>query len=159
VLYGGVQDQHSERKDDLWAFDPATRDWRLLLAANGPGRRGGYYGMAYDEATDRFVLASGRASFDRWLDDTWELSLDEHRSGTALYTFDRKPASRAASWFADAVTPGDSSVKFLFRDGDTPAAWSPWKDAPGLARFVQVVLVLEPGTQGEVPRVSRMGWR
>lgn len=161
VLFGGVEDQFSQRKDDLWTFDPATREWTRVLASNTPSPRGGYYGMAYDERADRFVLALGRASYERWLDDTWALTLDPRRTGTALYTFDRQRAGLPGRWFADVTTPGSSQVRFFFRQGHDAATWSRW--SPDLrrarGRFVQVAVMLVPGGRGEVPRVRRMGFR
>jgi hypothetical protein len=161
VLFGGVEDQYSQRKDDLWTFDPATREWTRLLASNTPSPRGGYYGMAYDERADRFVLALGRASYDRWLDDTWELTLDPRRTGTALYTFDRQGAGPPGRWFADVVAPGASRVHFFFRTGHDGAHWSRWRPAIGNARgrFVQVAALLVPAPGGAGPRVRRMGFR
>jgi len=161
VLFGGVEDQFSQRMDDLWTFDPATREWTRVLASNTPSPRGGYYGMAYDERADRFVLALGRASYERWLDDTWALTLDPRRTGTALYTFDRQRAGLPGRWFADVTTPGSSQVRFFFRQGHDATTWSRW--SPDLrrarGRFVQVAVMLVPGGRGEVPRVGRMGFR
>src|SRR6185436_18025780 len=48
VLFGGVQDQYSKRKSDLWTYDLAKNVWTQHEASNTPSERGGYYGMAYD---------------------------------------------------------------------------------------------------------------
>ncbi len=161
VLFGGVQDQFSARHDDLWTFDPARRRWQELSCANRPSPRGGYYGMAYDEVADRFVLNGGRNSPERWLDDTLALELDPGRNGRALYTFDRG-AGGPNSWFAESTTPGNSEVRFLFRGSDANASWTPWSvTTAGLAgyRYLQAIAFLRPGSAGEAPSIERMGLR
>jgi hypothetical protein len=162
VLFGGVLDQYSTRFRDLWVFDPALRTWRELSCSNRPERRGGFYGMGYDSARDRFLLFGGRQAVDRWLDETWSLEFSRGRPGTALYTFDRVDARGTANWFADVETPGNSSVQFLFRTSETGSLWSGWgADASRFPdrRFLQVVAFLSSGAGGVVPRVTRMGLR
>lgn len=162
VLFGGVRDQFSARHDDLWAFDPARRRWQELACSNRPGPRGGYYGMAYDEVADRFVLYGGRSSPERWLDETLALELDPRRNARALYTFDRQGPAGPNTWFAESTTPGNSRVSFLFRGSDTNASWTPWRvTTAGLAshRYLQVIAFLQPDAALEAPSIERMGLR
>ena len=161
VLFGGVQDQYSQRHDDLWSFDPRTRHWSELGCSGRPTPRGGYYGLAYDEGRDRFVLFGGRESYERWNDETLALELDDQRPGTALYTFDRLQDWARSRWFADVVTPGSAAIVFRFRVSDSGSDWSAWSSTPSFARerFVQVEATLSPGAPGEVPVIQRMGLR
>jgi len=160
VLFGGVQDQFSVRHDDLWIFNPRTALWREIPCSNRPGRRGGFYGMAYDQAADDFVLFAGREDPTTWLDETQVLEIGSQDIGTALYTFDRVGADDHDRWFADVTTPGDSEVRFLFRFGDSGADWSPWNPSlarAGHARYVQALAFLKPGSAAEEPSIQRMG--
>jgi hypothetical protein len=162
VLFGGVQDQFSQRHDDLWVFDPRSRTWREVACSGRPGPRGGYYGMAYDAPADRFVLYGGRSAPERWLDDTLALEFDLQRSGRALYTFDRGGPGGANAWFADTTAPGSSRVTFLFRGADVNGQWNGWRTSTaGLdaQRYLQVVAFLQPGLAGEEPSIERMGLR
>jgi len=162
VLFGGVQDQFSTRRDDLWIFDPITREWREILASNAPGRRGGYYGMAYDLERGSFVLSCGRRAYDSWIDETWELELAPERVGTALYTLDLGPIGLQRSWFADVDQPGNSIVRIYVRHSDNLLTWDGWRPAggpTGTRRYVQVVVGLKPGSAGEVPAVRAFGYR
>jgi hypothetical protein len=162
VLFGGVQDQFSQRHDDLWVFDPAQRSWTEVACSNRPSERGGYYGMGYDERADRFLLFGGRHSPDRWLDETWALEWGRGRPGTALYTFDRLENRGRKAWFADVVTPGRASVRFLFRASESGAKWTPWGANVakfGTERFVQALAFLTPGSPGEIPAIRRLGLR
>lgn len=162
VLFGGVQTQFSQRHDDLWVFVPATRQWHELACSNRPSPRGGYFGMAYDEVADRFVLYGGRNSPERWLDETLALALDLERPGTALFTFDRGASPSHNAWFADVSTPANASVRFLFRGSASGAHWSAWKPSTAslaASRFLQVVAILKPATGGQAPTIQRMGLR
>lgn len=162
VLFGGVQDQFSTRLDDLWVFDPASRLWTELLASNAPGRRGGYYGMAYDKTRGSFVLSCGRQAYDVWLDETWELSLAPTRTGTALYTLDLQSSGSLGRWFADVSEPADARVSFFVRRSDNLRNWDGWRPAGGVAgprRYVQVAVGLKPSSAGESPVVRSFGFR
>jgi hypothetical protein len=162
VLFGGVQDQYSQRKDDLWVFDPRARTWTELDASNAPGRRGGYYGMAYDEDSARFLLSCGRAAFEFWLDETWELELAPTSFAGARYLLDRHPVAPTRRWFADVTAPADSRVTFFARHGDGPeqlGRWHPAEAPLGTARFVEIAVVLRPGSAGEAPTVRAFGFR
>lgn len=162
VLYGGVLDQFSTRFDDLWAFDPASRRWTELLASNAPGRRGGYYGMAYDSTRGSFLLSCGRQAYDVWLDETWELALAPTRSGTALYTLDLQSSGSLGRWFADVSEPADAQVSFFVRRSDNLRTWDGWRPAGGLAgprRYAQVAVGLRPSSAGETPVVRAFGFR
>jgi len=161
VLFGGVRDQRSDRFDDLWTFDPATGLWsEVPRQAQRPVARGGYFGFAYDPGADGFVLSSGRNAFERWMDDTLVLDLDETRSGSARYVFDRADFGDAVAWYAETTTPGDSAVRFRFRPSEDGLRFGAWSDTcPAGTRFVQVEVVLQPGTQGTPPSVRAMGFR
>ncbi|MEW6072759.1 MAG: kelch repeat-containing protein [Planctomycetota bacterium] len=163
VLFGGVQDEQSERQCDLWVFDPAVRRWTQLAAANLPTPRGGYFGMDYDPDLDRFFLTCGRSSPTRFLNDTWSLHLDETAIGTALFTFDRASFGDRGMWFSDCRAPGGGAVVFRFRGGPDGVAWGEWATEPREAldadsRFVQVEVELRPGRGGEPSQVLRMGF-
>lgn len=162
VLFGGVQDQFSTRFDDLWIFDPLTRKWNELLASNAPGRRGGYYGMAWDETRGSFLLACGRQAPEVWLDETLELTLAPARTGTALYTLDLQPAGLQGTWFADVDEPADSRARFFVRRSDNLRTWDGWRPAGGpigTQRYLQVAIGLKPGSGGEAPAVRAFGFR
>ncbi len=162
VLFGGVQDQRSQRDGDLWSFDPATREWQRLEASNAPSPRGGYYGMAYDPALERFFLLCGRHSFSRFLDEAWSLELSERAPGLATLVFDRSGFA-ARDWAAACETPGDSGVELRFRTSDDARHWSEWVASDAAlareARYVQVEARLRPGTAGEVPVIRGLGFR
>jgi len=159
VLYGGVLAHDSERFSDLWIFDPRTDRWREVEASNPPTPRGGYYGMAYDPDLDRFFLLCGRHSQGRFMDEVWSLDLDEHATGEATYVFDRSSFTES-EWFAETKTPEDASVDFRFRATDELGTWGEWTDAPDAdARFVLVQARLTPGSAGEVPMVTALGFR
>jgi galactose oxidase-like protein len=161
VLFGGVQDQRSQRHDDLWLFDPLARLWQEIPCSNRPGPLGGVFGMAYDEGAGELVLFGGRRSLTSWLDETQILTLRPALPGSALYTFDRRQ-SRARDWFAESTTPGDSTVSFLFRTSRGDGQWDAWSSSLALApddRYLQVEATLAPGSAGETPTIERMGLR
>jgi len=159
VLFGGVQDHASQRNDDLWVLDPRKKEWRRIAASNSPGERGGYYAMAYDPDLDRFFLLCGRAGRDRFLDEAWSLSLDEQAVGEATYVFDRAGFAER-EWFAETSTPGDASITFRFRSTDEPGSWGAWTEIPDAsARYLMVQAFLAPGSKGEEPTVTALGFR
>ncbi len=160
VLFGGVRDQRSERFGDLWSFDGEARRWTAHEASNAPSARGGYYGMAYDPELDRFFLACGRHSLERFLDETWALHLDERAPGRAAYVIDRADFPGRREWFAETAAPGDARVEFRFRESADDLTWTPWSPRPALAeRYLAVEILLFPGSRGEVPSVSACGLR
>jgi hypothetical protein len=162
VLFGGVQDQYSEREADLWTFSPDTRHWSQLQAANPPSARGGYYGMAYDPELARFFVLCGRHSPMRFLDEAWTLALEPAAVGCARVVFDRDGFEQH-EWFAQCETPGDSRVDLRFRASGDGLAWSDWSDAPppegAGTRYLQVEVRLHPGSAGQAPRVRALGFR
>jgi hypothetical protein len=160
VLFGGVRSQRSQRMGDLWSFDPGTRRWKEHQACGSPTPRGGYFGMEYDPELDRFFLLCGRHSHERFLSESWTLSLDESASGHARYVFDRSAFPGETDWFADEETPGDSRVDVRFRESADAFTWTEWStELPSAQRYVEVELTLAPGSRGEAPRVAAMGFR
>lgn len=160
VLFGGVLSQRSERKDDLWSFDPDSHRWTLREAANGPSARGGYYGMEYDPELDRFFLLCGRHSHARFMSEAWTLSLDEAAPGRTLHVFDRSAFPGGVSWFAEPELPGDARIESRFRSSEDALHWGTWaSEAQPTGRYLQVELTLWAGSHGEVPRMRAMGFR
>ncbi len=158
VLAGGVQDQFSEREDDLWSFDPERRTWREHRAANAPSARGGFYGMAFDPELDRFVLLCGRNSPTRFLNEAWSLRLDENATGRAFALFDRT-STGAGAFVLEAETSGTARVDVRFRTSRDGRAFGPWTtDPPGSERFVLAEVRLRRGAGGEEPAVTRLGF-
>lgn len=159
VLYGGVQDQYSQRKDDLWTYVPGGT-WQEIEAADGPGRRGGFYSMAYDPELDRFFLLCGRSAPERFHNDAWRLALDPEAEASAALVFDRS-ASSGCTRFAVRLS-GGVAPRVRFAWSPDALAWSPWLDEPAAdgvegARFLKVELRLPRGTEAEAPRVQGLG--
>ncbi len=162
VLFGGVQEEDSERQGDLWRFLPQARAWQRLDSADPPSRRGGYYGMAYDPEADAFFLLCGRHDLVTFLNESWQLHLDERAVGRATYVFARAALPEHARWTLRADEPGDARVEVRFRCG-SEGVWSAWRSSHDEARaepgaLVMVELALHPGTQGEVPEVLALGF-
>ncbi len=163
VLFGGVLGQFSERKTDLWVFDPGTGQWQEHLASNTPSARGGYYGMAYDPDVDRFFLLCGRHAPEIFLDEVQSLHFDPTAWGRAEYVFDRRAFPQESEWFARWKQPGKSIVSFRFRASQDGVRWDSWNEdiaqvAKSDARFVQVAITLRAGAEGEVPELYAMGF-
>jgi len=159
VLFGGVRDQLSQRMDDLWSFDPARRRWTRHEASGTPSARGGYMLMSYDSELDRFFLLCGRHDTQRFLEEAWSLSLDEHAEGRARYAFDRAGFGQR-TWFWEGTTPGDSALEFRFRGSEDALSWGEWSPvAPPAERYVELEVTLRPGSAGERPTVRTMGFR
>lgn len=87
VLFGGILGGLDERANDLWTLDLGANRWTQLSASNPPGPRGGYFGMAYDAASDSFVLPHGRQDKERFLDEIWRLRFDSQATGRAMWRF------------------------------------------------------------------------
>jgi hypothetical protein len=87
--------------DDVWAFDPATREWELL-AEGGPSARYGACAVLDDEG--RMLVSHGFSTQERF-DDTWAFDLAED-SWTEITPADApRPAARclhACGWDPDA---------------------------------------------------------
>ncbi|HEX6885007.1 MAG TPA: kelch repeat-containing protein [Planctomycetota bacterium] len=159
VLFGGVLGQFSQRLDDLWSFDPATRRWTRHEAAGTPSRRGGFMHMAYEPELDRFFLLCGRHDPERFLEEAWTLHLDERAEGRARFAFDRGVAPRG-EWFHAGDAPGDAQLAFRFRTSADGLGWSEWSEAiPGGARYCEVEVRFVPGSQGERPVLRALGFR
>jgi hypothetical protein len=159
VLFGGVQDQYSERAADLWSFSVEERAWRRWESSNAPSQRGGYYGMAYDPDLDRFFVLCGRHAVDRFLDEAWSLELDETARGTARYVFDRSSFGALTQLVAGGSTPGDSAIELSFRGATQRDRFGEWAASPARdARWIEVAVELRPGTGGEVPVLRELSF-
>lgn len=147
VLYGGVRGQFSERYDDLWVFDPRKLAWRQLAFEGGPGKRGGYYGMAFDPERDSFTLLCGRSEVERFLDEAWSLRIDDEAWGRASYVFELDDEAAPVEAFA-RWRGARGRVSLFARRGDG-TSFGPWaksgKAPEGAGRFVQVEVALAPG--------------
>lgn len=150
LYYGGVRDQRSQRFEDLWAFDPETEQWSEVRQANHPGPRGGFYGMPFDDVSERFVLTHGRSSTTRFHDDTWLLDYDTEAVGEGRWLFDRRSfpeldqlvlrgTAVAGASVVLSLSAGPSASELSPRDIDTKAAFGR-QDA-----FVEVTLRVLPG--------------
>jgi Concanavalin A-like lectin/glucanases superfamily/Galactose oxidase, central domain len=159
VLFGGVLGQFSQRMDDLWSFDPATRRWTRQEAAGTPSRRGGFMHMAYEPELDRFFLLGGRHAPERFLEEAWSLRLDERAVGRARFAFDRGAAPQG-EWFHAGEAPGDARLVFRFRASADGLGWGAWsEEAPRAARYCEVEVSFVPGSRGERPVLRAMGFR
>ncbi|HEX6885008.1 MAG TPA: kelch repeat-containing protein [Planctomycetota bacterium] len=159
VLFGGVLDQFSQRMDDLWSFDPATRRWTRQEASGTPSRRGGFMHMAYEPELDRFFLLCGRHDPERFLEEAWSLHLDERAPGRARFAFDRG-ADGAGAWFHAGETPGDAQLSFRFRASRDGLAWGEWSaEPPRGPRYCEVEATFLPGSAGERPVLHALGFR
>ena len=139
VLFGGVVEDFA-RLDEAWTFD-AQRGWRPAAMSRGPGPRGGYHGMAYVPEVDAFVLAAGRASRERFLDEVWWLHHRPEEAGRARFLLDRARWSEARSLVAEA-RGGQLSARFRGSEGGD--RWGPWSPTPPSVRFLQLELAIAP---------------
>jgi hypothetical protein len=167
VLFGGVLDQFSRRKEDLWSFDLRGGGWTEHLASNPPSRRGGYYGMARDPALDRFFLLCGRNDVERFLDESWSLHLDPAAEGTATYVFDRLSEPGALAFEARWLETAPDRIALELETSVDGHTWKPaaergeipgerwlkarvrFAPAPDGAVSVLRSLALEPGSPAE----------
>lgn len=75
ILFGG---EGSGFFSDVWAYDVARNEWRMLADNNaGPSRRYGHSGI-YDGERDRIVISHGFTDRGRF-DDTWAFDLASNR--------------------------------------------------------------------------------
>jgi len=75
VLFGG---EGAGFFSDVWAYDIARNEWRMLADNNsGPSRRYGHSGI-YDAERDRIVISHGFTDRGRF-DDTWAFDLATNR--------------------------------------------------------------------------------
>ncbi len=158
VLFGGVQDQRSDRQRDLWTFDMDEERWTEVHDAVPPSRRGGYYKMAYDPTLDVFALLCGRASSKRFLNEAWRLRMDDRATARATYVFDRGDFPQADRLVAVARDPdGDRTdrVRVELRSSQDMRRWSQGDELDPAARFLEVSLVGAPGaTAVQVERLA-----
>ena len=71
LLYGGMGIY--QILNDTWVYDVANNTWSAISPSQNPGRRY-YHSMAFDRASDRFVLHGGQVN-DQVEADTWSLDL------------------------------------------------------------------------------------
>ncbi len=157
VLFGGVQDQRSVRNDDLWTYDPAEARWTRTDAADSPSRRGGFYGMAYDEDLDRFFVLCGRSAVDRFLNDAWRLHLAPEAEGRGTWVFDRDAFPELRHLACDVRLPGEATASFRFASSSDLAEWSAWARKPPAGRYLKVEVTVKPGG-AEAPEVLALGF-
>lgn len=75
ILFGG---EGAGFFSDVWAYDIARNEWRMLADHNtGPSRRYGHSGI-YDAERDRIVISHGFTDRGRF-DDTWAFDLSTNR--------------------------------------------------------------------------------
>jgi hypothetical protein len=177
VLFGGITGGLDSRTSDLWTYETASNTWAEMRTAGAPGPRGGYFGMAYDEGLDVFVVPFGRQDTDTFLDEVWRLALRPEASGTALYTFRRAGYPRRGPMRVGEELPevwpvglrldwswtGEQEPTFAVRVGEDGLDYGDWKEVaeeasngggevpPGL--YIQVRVTLPPGTS-----VTRLGF-
>jgi hypothetical protein len=160
VMFGGVQNQWSDRQRDLWVYDMDANQWEELEDAATPSRRGGYYKMAYDPELDVFSVLCGRASPKRFLNEAWRLHVDESAEGRATYVFDR-------AGFPDldrlALRVGEGArdrVRLELASSPDGIAWSDGAAVDRAARFLKVSVVAEaPGAGGAPATISGLAFR
>ncbi|MDF1799903.1 MAG: kelch repeat-containing protein [Planctomycetota bacterium] len=149
VLFGGITGGLDDRANDLWTYATETNTWTELRASNAPGPRGGYFGMAYDEERDVFVLPFGRQDTDVFLDEVWRLRFDDEAWGSATWRFDREgwqPGLEAAvEWQGPEGAEGDLEPRVLLRGSDDGVAFGDWGSDVGSERFVELRVELAPG--------------
>lgn len=177
VLFGGITGGLDSRTNDLWTYETASNTWRELRAADGPtggpGPRGGYFGMAYDEGLDVFVVPFGRQDANTFLDEVWRLALRPEANGTAVYTFRREGYYASASTELPNAWPeglrldwdwsGDKEPTFEVRVGEDDSNFGEWHTVPEKAAsgggdvpaglYIQVRITLPPGAS-----VTRLGF-
>ena len=165
VLFGGITGGLDDRANDLWTFDSRTKRWTEHRASNAPGPRGGYFGMAYDEERDVFVVPFGRQDRDVFLDEVWRLSFDDEAWGSATWRFDRAGwpdgLVPAVAWGepvpgteeADGSTVEELEPRLLLRGSEDGVTFGAWGEAVGDERFVDVRVELPPGM-----RLTGLGW-
>jgi hypothetical protein len=159
LLFGGVRDQYSTRFDDLWSFDPRAERWTRHAASNPPGRRGGYYGMAYDAELDRAFLLCGREAPTRFLDESWSLHVDPGTAGTARWVFDRSSMASEGEWCARVDTPGDARIELDYASSMDGRSWHASEGSGPISgeSFLRVDARLTRGSNGELPRIQAIG--
>ena len=140
VLFGGVQDQHSDRQRDLWIFDMDTSEWEEMQDALPPSRRGGYYKMAYDPELDLFSLLCGRASPKRFLNEAWRLRIDDEAVARATYVFDRSGFAERDHLVLDVGSVEPEQVRLELESSQDAVHWQVGAAADLAARFLKVTI-------------------
>ena len=161
VLFGGILGELDERANDLWTYDLESNTWTELQASNMPGPRGGYFGMAYDERADAYLLPFGRQGKVRFLDQVWRLELRPEESGSAFWWFEGEPRAGhelRATWAGDVKgelrvvaggeKPGELPGELFDAVGDSVLGVMPVQPY-----WIRVEAVLPPGA-----RLERLEW-
>ena len=156
MLFGGILGDLDERINDLWTYDVEANRWTELRAANRPGPRGGYFGMAYDAESDTFVVPFGRQDKETFPDEVWRLEWRPDAIGSAHFVFRSKGwplMMPQATW--DSSEPAGRVEWRVSVDG---VAWSAWGSdalvgATAAEQFVDVRLSLPPNA-----RLQALDW-
>lgn len=149
VLFGGILGGLDERANDLWTYDIESNTWTELQASNPPGPRGGYFGMAYDEGADAYLVPFGRQDRERFLDEVWRLELRPEDAGRAFWWFEGgapEGLELRATWAGDVegelrVVPGGELAGDGEPGGEASRGW------------LRVEALVPPGT-----RLERLEW-
>ena len=154
MLFGGILGGLDERIDDLWTYDVEANRWTELRAANRPGQRGGYFGMAYDAASDTFVVPFGRQDKETFPDEVWRLEWRPDAIGSARFVF------RSTGWplMEPQATWGQGAGHVEWRVKDADAPWGAWGHqalvgATATEQYVDVRVSLPPDT-----RLDNLEW-
>ena len=106
-LYGGRNDTNTQHAlDDLWSYDPATRDWQQHFTNVNPGPR---YGCSFwkDESNNYLYLFGGKSNSVNILDDMWRYNVK-----TSSWSAVSPPENMG--FFDDTVTTTIGNNVFFF---------------------------------------------
>ncbi len=158
VLFGGTQNQFSERKADLWTFDLESRSWQEQPQADPPSARGGYYDLSYDPDLDVFALVLGRHSKDLFLNDVWRLRMDEREPGRATAVFDLEAVGRDMDRVL-VEAAGEGELEFRLACSTDNLSWAEAVPIGEFqctedARYLMVEVRTPPGTETTISAIE-----
>ena len=106
-LYGGRNDSSTQHAlDDLWSYNPATREWKQYFTNINPGPR---YGCSFwkDESNNYMYLFGGKSNSVDILDDIWRFDFKSS-------SWSSVPPPENMGSFDDSVTTSiDNNVYFF----------------------------------------------